>query len=65
MFIIERRLGGCCNSCCKTINDNEECIKITSYWVNAIGGSQDIMQISLCKDCYKELAKEIKERGIE
>ena len=64
MFIIEKRLGGCCNSCCKTINDNEESIMITSYLVNAIG-RVDIMQISLCKDCYKELANEIKERGIK
>ena len=55
MFIIEKRLGSCCNSCCKTLNDNEECIRITTYWINAIGRSQNIMQMSLCKDCFNLL----------
>jgi len=57
MFRIKEKLGGCCNSCCKSIEDNEECITITTYWVDAINREHDIMQMSLCNDCFDLLTK--------
>ena len=65
MFKIKEKLGGCCNSCSKTLNDNEKCITITTYWLDPLKYELEIMQMSLCEDCYKELAKEIKDRGNE
>ena len=55
MFRIRKKLGGCCNSCCKTINDNEQCVTITTYWVDAIKREHDVMQMSLCENCYNLL----------
>ena len=52
MFRLTKRLGGCCNSCSKTLKDNEKCIQITTFWVDPLKYEHDIMQISLCKDCY-------------
>ena len=55
MFRIRKKLGGCCNSCCKTLNDNEKCITITTYWIDPLKYEHGVMQMSLCEDCYKLL----------